>query len=84
MSMTALLPSNGSYSDSKLKPKILSPRETEIVQLWAYGYENKDIATKLGRSIKTIDAHSHNILRKMHIHTRACVVAVCMRQGLIK
>ncbi len=62
----------------------LSPREREIAQLLAEGKTNKEIAAKLGVSVKTIDAHRANIMRKLNLHSVAELVRYAIRERLIE
>ena len=62
----------------------LSPREREIAQLLAEGKTNKEIAAKLGVSVKTIDAHRANIMRKLSLHSIAELVRYAIREKLIE
>jgi len=45
--------------------EILTRRERQILQLVVQGLSNKDIAEKLGKSIRTIEAHRFNLMKKM-------------------
>jgi DNA-binding NarL/FixJ family response regulator len=62
----------------------LSPREREIAQLLAEGSTNKEIAGKLGVSVKTIDAHRANIMRKLNLRSVADLVRYAVRERLIE
>jgi len=62
----------------------LSPREREIAQLLAEGRTNKEIATTLGVSVKTIDAHRANIMRKLSLRSVAELVRYAIREKLIE
>ncbi len=53
----------------------LSPREQEIVRMIAKGYPNKTIADVLEISIWTVATHLRRIFAKLHVNTRAAVVA---------
>lgn len=52
----------------------LSKREKEIVQLVSDGMANKEIALKLELSIRTIEAHRFNIMRKYKVNTMDDVI----------
>lgn len=62
----------------------LTSREREIVQLLAEAKTNKDIARILGVSIKTVDAHRSNIMRKLNLHSIAELVRFAIRNGIIQ
>src|SRR3989344_6473329 len=44
---------------------ITAPRQREILQLTIDGLTNREIAAKLGVSVKTIEAHSHNLVMRL-------------------
>ncbi len=49
---------------------ILTPREREVLRLLARGYAYKEIATELFISIKTVETHASNVLRKLQLSSR--------------
>ncbi|MDQ8193135.1 response regulator transcription factor [Coraliomargarita sp. SDUM461004] len=51
----------------------LTTREREIVQLIAESYSNKEIAAKLGMSVRTADTHRTNIMKKLDLHDVAAL-----------
>jgi DNA-binding NarL/FixJ family response regulator len=48
----------------------LTPREQEVIQHIARGYLYKEIAQRLGISVKTVEAHVSSVLRKLQLSTR--------------
>jgi DNA-binding NarL/FixJ family response regulator len=48
----------------------LTPREREVLQLIARGYMYKEIASRLNLSVKTVESHVSNVLRKLQLSTR--------------
>ncbi len=48
----------------------LSPREQEVMRLLARGYAYKEIARRLTISIKTVETHASNVLRKLQLSSR--------------
>ncbi len=48
----------------------LSPREQEVMRLLARGYAYKEIARRLSISIKTVETHASNVLRKLQLSSR--------------
>lgn len=52
----------------------LSPRETTVLHLIAWGYTNKEIANRLDLSVKTIEAHKANGMRKLGFASRSDLV----------
>ena len=56
------------------KPPDLTPRETEVLRLTAWGYSNKEIASRLGLSVKTVEVHKTNGMRKLGMNSRLQLV----------
>jgi DNA-binding NarL/FixJ family response regulator len=61
----------------------LSPREREIVQLLAEGRSNKDVATTLNISVKTVETHRANIMLKLNLHSIGDLVRYAIRNNII-
>jgi DNA-binding NarL/FixJ family response regulator len=59
----------------------LSPRERHIVQLLAEGSNNKEVARTLQLSIKTVETHRSNIMRKMEFGSLADLVQCAAHNG---
>lgn len=62
---------------------LLSDRETEVLQLVARGYVNKEIALRLSISPATVGSHIKNLYRKLAVHSRVQVVRVAQERGLL-
>ena len=62
----------------------LSSREREIVQLIAEGSCSKEIAVRLNLSVKTVETHRTNIMRKLGIHTISGLVLYAIQNHLIQ
>ena len=62
----------------------LTPREREIVQLIAEGRTSKDLALLLGLSVKTVDAHRANIMRKLDLHSVSELVLYAVRNQIVQ
>lgn len=62
----------------------LTEREREVLQLIAEGNSTKDIARHLGLSVKTIDNHRTNMMRKLDLHNVASITRYAMQNGLIE
>lgn len=65
-------------------PGRLSPREREVLQLVANGFENKQIATELGLSEATVKTYMRGIFERLEVAGRAEAVAVGLRLGVIQ
>ena len=57
------------HSDVELDE--LTAREREVLQLIARGYRYKEIAARLHLSVKTVESHVSNVLRKLQLSSRA-------------
>jgi len=62
----------------------LSPRETEIARMIAKGYPNKSIAAVLEISSWTVGTHLRRIYSKLHVSSRAAMVAHLMNAGSLE
>jgi len=60
----------------------LTPREREVVKMIAEGQSVKQIAAQLGRSVKTIEAHKFNLMRKLDIHSKADLIAYAIENKI--
>lgn len=61
----------------------LSARETQVVERVALGHTNSEIAEQLELSVRTVESHRANILRKLQISTRAESVRYAIANGLL-
>jgi two-component system response regulator NreC len=77
--LRALAISNESYP----RVSVLTARELEVMRLLAEGRTVREVASELALSIKTVEAHKLNLMRKLDIHNRASLVEYAMRKGLI-
>ena len=62
----------------------LSGREREVLKLLADGLTMKEIATRLLLSVKTVDAHKTNMMRKLDLHDRTEVIKYAIQRKLIR
>jgi DNA-binding NarL/FixJ family response regulator len=60
----------------------LGPREREVVQLIAEGSTSKEIGCQMHISVKTVESHRRNIMRKLGLHSVAALTKYAVRQGL--
>jgi len=61
----------------------LTTREREITQLIAESYSNKEIAAKLGMSVRTADTHRTNIMKKLDLHDVAALTRWAIANKLV-
>jgi two-component system response regulator NreC len=59
----------------------LTSREQQIVTVVAHGYTNKEIASSLGITVKTVESHKSRIMQKLGITSRAGLVRFAILQG---
>lgn len=64
--------------------RLLTTRESEIVQLLANGKSNKHISAQLDVSVKTVEAHRSALMRKLGIKSLPELVRYAIRNGLIQ
>ena len=70
-------------SVSTTSKDFLTAREREILQLVAESFSTKEIAQKLNISVKTVDNHRTNLMRKLDLHNVASITRYAMQIGLI-
>lgn len=61
----------------------LTQREREVLKLIAEGYKNKEAADYLCISLKTVEKHRANLMKKLDLHNAAALTAFAMEKGLI-
>ena len=65
-------------------PDVLTPREVEVLQLLAKGYQNKEIAVRLVISERTVKFHVSSILNKLGAGNRTEALRAAIQQGLVE
>src|SRR5262249_6131563 len=70
------------FSGTTLPPDPLAPRGREIGQRVGEGDAAKEVAAHLGLSVKTVESHRINLMRKLDIHETATLVRYAIRRGL--
>ena len=63
---------------------VVTAREREIIQLIAEGKSNKQAASALSISVKTIEAHRANIMRKLHLRSVSDLVRYAIRNKIVQ
>ncbi|RJP88879.1 MAG: DNA-binding response regulator [Desulfobacteraceae bacterium] len=61
---------------------LLSAREREVLQLIAEGTKTKDIADRIHVSVKTVETHRQQIMRKLNVTSVAELTKIALREGL--
>lgn len=62
----------------------LTPRQREVLQLIAEGSSTKEVAQKLGISVKTAKTHRSELMRRLDLHDVASLVRYAMQIGLVQ
>lgn len=62
----------------------LTSREMEVLQLIAEGGANKQVATELGISVKTVEKHRQRLMEKLNIHDTAGLTRYAIATGIIE
>ena len=62
----------------------LTKREREILKMLAEGRSVKEIATSFDLSVKTVEAHKFNLMRKLDIHNKAQLVQYAIQKKIIR
>jgi DNA-binding NarL/FixJ family response regulator len=61
----------------------LSQREREVLKLIAEGYKNKEIAEDLCISLKTVEKHRANLMKKLDLHNAAGLTVYAVERGIV-
>ena len=69
---------------TELLDMALSERESEVVQQVARGYSNKDIATQLNLSVKTVETYRARAMEKLGLESRVALVRFAFERGWLR
>ncbi len=61
----------------------LTSREREILKLVGEGYKNREIADDLCISLKTVEKHRENLMKKLNLHTASALTSYAIEKGLV-
>lgn len=61
----------------------LTERERQVLHLGAQGLKNADIAERLSLSVRTVEMHRSNMLKKLNLKTQTDIVYYALRRGLV-
>lgn len=64
--------------------EVLSKREREVLRAVAYGYTNREIAERLGISVKSIETYRYRVAEKLGFRSRAELVRFALEVGLLQ
>lgn len=66
------------------RQRLLTSRERQVLKLLAEGRTVRSAAENLGLSVKTVDAHKFNLMRKLGIHNKAELVMWAIQKRVVK
>ena len=72
---------DGRQDDRRAAAAVISDRESEVLRLVAVGHSNKEIADRLNISIKTVEVHKANAMRKLGLTGRVDIIRYGVLQG---
>lgn len=61
----------------------LTERQIQVLKLVSEGHRTRDVAKQLGLSVKTVESHRSEIMKRLHIHDVVSLVRYAIRVGLI-
>lgn len=68
----------------RTREQVLTAREREVLELLAEGRTVRSVAGILGLSVKTVDAHKFNLMRKLGLHNKAELVMWAIQKRIVK
>jgi DNA-binding NarL/FixJ family response regulator len=80
----ALVRTKGRRVGSRAGPLLLTSREREVVRLLARGQPNRLVASALGISVKTVESHRANVMRKLELRSIVDLVRYAVRNQLVE
>src|SRR5690625_299489 len=80
---TKLLLNDYIKKSNKERIQKLTGREQEVLSYLAKGYTNREVSEKLFLSIKTIESHRSNIMKKLNLQTRHELVKYAIKNGFL-
>jgi DNA-binding NarL/FixJ family response regulator len=83
VTLSLLNKTQNNSADSSPQIELLTDRETEIVQLIAEGFSNKEIGNKLFISHRTVDTHRTNIMKKLNVSNIAGLISYAIKNGIV-
>jgi DNA-binding NarL/FixJ family response regulator len=70
-------------SEKENRQKDLSNREMEVLKLFAEGFSNREIADSLFISVRTVETHKNNIMKKINLKTTVDLVKFAIKNNII-
>lgn len=74
----------GAALPKRKRPEALTGREQQILQLIWSGLKNKEIGTRLKISVKTVEAHRANMMKKVRVSNTAQLLKAAIQGGMLR
>ncbi len=71
-------------AENKVPAASLTSREREVIQLVSEGKSNKEVASALGVSVKTVEAHRASVMHKLKLHSASELVRYAIRNKIVE
>lgn len=81
--VSGFLGRGASAAETELPWETLTDREKAVIKLVAEGYKNREIAEFLSVSIKTVEKHRSNLMKKLDLHNASALTAYAIQNGLV-
>lgn len=66
------------------KPSLhITPRQQEILKMVAMGHTNREIGESLAISVRTVEVHRFNLMRRLNVRNVAQLLRQALQQGLL-
>ena len=69
---------------NRVSANALTSREREVIQLVSEGKSNKEVASALGVSVKTVEAHRASVMHKLKLHSASELVRYAIRNKIVE
>ena len=76
-------PVTAEHQRSAVRRGALTDRETQVLRLVSEGLTSREVADRLGLSVKSVENYKHRIFEKLDVQSQSQAVAVALRSGLI-
>jgi two-component system response regulator NreC len=77
-------PKRAAEVTDRLKAETLTVREIEILRMIARGHTNRQIASSMNISVRTVETHRSNVMDKLDLRSRVDLVRYAVEHGLVK
>jgi DNA-binding NarL/FixJ family response regulator len=74
----------GDPANRDARPPKVSEREKDVLRMMAIGHSNKEVASALGITVKTVEVHKANAMRKLRLRGRIDVVRYAVLNGWLQ